>query len=240
PELVQDRVARPGPTEDRERFLDELLHVELHVERFDARDRAQRGGRVRDFVDPFHVVARRMSARGEIRRDRLRLAELLRLPVHELDHPEFRLAVEDRASITLVRLRSRHDDVRNRRTRELVRDVALFVQDVLDEAVEVVPRALDDDGERDLQFLRVPELELRDEAVDHGCGDDLPALHRRSLATLSRYSWTALRFRPSTCVSPPRFVRPSPPTRRAIFIPLSCYPASTWGACTDSGAASVS
>src|SRR5437667_9618669 len=152
-----------------------------------------------------------MSARGEVRRDRLRLAELLRLPVHQLDHSEFRLAVEDRASIAFVRLRPRHDHVRDRRTRELVRDIALLVYDVLHEAIEVVSCALDDDRERNLQFLRISELECRDEAVDHGRGDDLPDLHRKSLATLSRYSWNALRFRPSPCVRPSRIVPQSRP-----------------------------
>jgi len=145
----------------------------------------------------------------------------LRLPVHELDHPELRLAVEDGTAISLVRLRPRHDHVRDRGTRELVRDVALLVQDVLDEAVEIVPGAFDDDREGDLQLLGIPELELRDQTFDHGRGDDLPDLHRRSLATLSRYSWNALRFRPSTWVSPSRIVRTSRPMRRAIFSTLS-------------------
>src|SRR6266571_5041795 len=216
-----------------------LFRIDLHVERFDARDRAQRRGRVRDFVDPLHVVPRCMSARGEVRRDRLRLAELLRLPVHELDHPEFRLAVEDRASIPLVRLRARHDHVGDRRAGELVRDVALLVYDVLHEAIEVVSCALDDDRERDLQFLRIPELELRHEAVDDGRGDDLPDLHRKSLATLSRYSWNALRFRPSTCVSPSRIVRTSSPIRSAIFITLSWYTGFSWRTVTAIRCASI-
>src|SRR3989475_12647321 len=180
-----------------------------------------------------------MSARGEVRRDRLRLAELLRLPVDELNHPELRLAVEDRAPIPLVRLRSRYDDVRDRRAGELVCDVALFVQDVLDEAIEIVPRALDDDGERDLQFLRVPELELGDEAVDHGRGDDLADLHRRSLATLSRYSWKSLRFRPSTCVSPSTIVRTSSAIRTAICITVSWCAASRWRSGTPIRFASI-
>src|SRR5437660_2424094 len=179
------------------------------MERLDSRDRPQGRGRVRDLVDPFHIGAGRVAARGEVRRDRLRLAQLLRLPVHELDHPEFRLAVEDGTSIPLVRLRPRHDHVRDRGTRELVRDVALLVQDVLDETVEVVPGAFDDDREGDLQLLGIPELELRDQALDHGRRDDLPDLHRRSLATLSRYSWNALRFRPSTWVSPSTILRTS-------------------------------
>src|SRR5438876_764223 len=85
----------------------------------------------------------------------------------------------------------------------------------------IVPSAFDDDRERDLQLLGIPELELRDQALDHGCGDDLPDLHRRSLATLSRYSWNALRFRPSTWVSPSRIVRTSRPMRSAIFSTLS-------------------
>src|SRR3989441_4136594 len=126
-ELVQDRLAGAGPTEDRERFLDELLHVELHVERLDAGDGPERRRRLRDLVDSFHVVPRRMAARGEVRRNRLRLAELLRLPVHELDHPELRLAVEDRSAVSLMRLRTGHDHVGDRRAGELVRDVALFV-----------------------------------------------------------------------------------------------------------------
>src|SRR5437660_1879875 len=214
-ELVQDRFSGAGASEDRERFLDQLLHVQLYVERLDARDRAERGGRVRDLVDPFHIGPGRVATCGEVRRDRLRLTQLLRLTVHELDHPELRLAVEDGASIPLVRLQPRRDHVRDRGTRELVRDVALLVQDVLDEAVEVVPGAFDDDREGDLQLLGIPELELRDQAFDHGRGDDLPDLHRRSLATLSRYSWNALRFRPSTWVSPSRTVRPSRPKRRA-------------------------
>src|SRR5438445_5496969 len=136
-------------------------------------------------------------------------------------------------------LRPRHNHVRNRRSGELVRNVAVFVEDVLDEAVEVVPRALDDDRERDLQFLWIAELELRDEAVDHGCGDDLPDLHRRSLATLSRYSWKALRFRPSTCVSPSRIVRTSSPIRSAIFITLSWYTGLSWRTVTALRCASM-
>src|SRR5438876_6951989 len=238
-ELVQDRLARPGPPEDRERFLDELLHVELHEERFHAGDGAQRRGRIRHFVNAFHVVPGRMSACGEVRRYCLGLAELLRLPVYELDHPEFRLAVENRAAVPVVRLRPRHDHVRDRRTRELVRDVALLIYDVFHEAIEVVSRALDDDRERDLQFLRIPELELRAEAVDDRRGDDLPDLHRKSLATLSRYSWNALRFRPSTCVSPSRIVRTSSPIRSAIFITLSWYTGLSWRTVTAIRCASM-
>src|SRR6266571_2981503 len=238
-ELVQNRFARPGPPEDRERFLNELLHVELDMERFDAGDRAERRRGVRDFVDPLHVVPRRMSARGEVRRDRLGFAELLRLPIHELDHPELRLAVEDWAAVSLVRLRAGHNHVGDRRARELVCNVALFVQDVLDQAIEIVPGALDDDRERDLQFLGVPELELRDEAVDYGRGDDLANLHRRSLATLSRYSWNALRFRPSTCVSPSRIVRTSSPIRSAIFITVSWYTGFSWRTVTAMRCASM-
>src|SRR3989454_501226 len=180
-----------------------------------------------------------MSARGEVRRNRLGFAEFLGLPFHELDHPELRLAVEDRAAVPFVRLRAGHDDVRDRRAGELVRDVALFVQDILDEAVEIVPGALDDDRERDLQFLGIPELELRDEAVDHGRGDDLADLHRRSLATLSRYSWNALRFRPSTCVRPSRIVRTSSPVRSAIFITLSWYTGLSWRTVTAIRCASL-
>src|SRR2546422_441898 len=122
-----------------------------------------------------------------------------------------------------VPVRPRHDDVADRRPRELVRDVARLVDHVLDEAVEVVPRALDDDGVRDSEFLGVVELELRDEPVDHGCGDDLPDLHRKSLATLSRYSWNALRFRPSTAVRPSRTVRTSSPIRNAALRTASSY-----------------
>src|SRR6266513_4394178 len=191
------------------------------MERLDPRDRPQGRRRVHDLVDPFHIGPGRVAACGELRRDSLRIAQLLRPPVHELDHAEPRLAVEDGTAVTLVRLRPRHDHVRDRGTRELVRDVALLVQDVLDEAVEVVPGPFDDDGERDLQLLGIPELELRDQALDHGRGDDLPDLHRRSLATLSRYSWNALRFRPSTWVSPSRIVRTSSPMWRAIFSTLS-------------------
>src|SRR5205807_8036674 len=198
-----------------------LFHVQLHMEGLDARDRAQGRGRVRDLVDPFHVGPGRVAACGEVGWDRLRLAQLLRLSVHELDHPELRLAVEDGTAVSLVRLRPGDDHVRHRGTRQLVRDVALLVQDVLDEAVEIVPGAFDDDREGDLQLLGIPELELRDQTLDHGRGDDLPDLHRRSLATLSRYSWNALRFRPSTWVSPSRIVRTSRPMRRAIFITLS-------------------
>src|SRR5256712_12944115 len=238
-ELVQDRLARAGPTEDRERLLDELLHVELHVERLDAGDGAERRRRVRDFVDPLHVVPRRMSTRGKVRRNRLRLAEPLRLPVHELDHSELRLAVADPAALPFLGLRSRHDHVGNRRAGELVCDVALFVQDVLDQAIEIVPCPLDDDGERDLQFFRVSELKLRDQAVDHGCGDDLADLHRRSLATLSRYSWNALRFLPSTCVSPSRIVRTSSPIRSAIFITVSWYTGFNWRTVTAIRCASM-
>src|SRR5437879_8638088 len=94
-EFVQDRLARPGPTEDRERLLDELLHVELHVKRLDAGDGPERRRRLRDLVDSFHVVPRRMAARGEVWRNRLRVAELLRLTVHERDHSELRTATED-------------------------------------------------------------------------------------------------------------------------------------------------
>src|SRR5467141_4412028 len=220
-EFVQDRFPCPGAPEDRERLLGQLLHVQLYMERLDSRDRPERGGRVGDLVDPFHVGSGRVAARGKVRRDRLRLAQLLRLPIDELDHPEFRLAVEDRTAVSLVRLRSRHDHVRDRRARELVRDVALLVQDVLDKTIEIVPGAFDDDGEGDLQLLRVPELKLRDEPLDHGGRDDLPDLHRRSLAIRSRYSWNALRFRPSTWVRPSRIVRTSSPMRRAIFITLS-------------------
>src|SRR2546426_8696375 len=122
-----------------------------------------------------------------------------------------------------MRLRPRHDDVRDCRSSDVVRGVALLVQDVLGETVESVSSALDDEREGDLQCLRIAELEFRDEALDDGCGDDLPNLHRRSLATLSRYSWKALRFRPSTCVSQSRIVRTSSPIRSAIFMTLSWY-----------------
>src|SRR5207245_10642598 len=167
------------------------------------------------------------------------LRELFRRPVPELEQPEFRLAIEDRAAVPFVRLRAGHDHVRDRRTGELICDVALFVQHVLDEAIEIVPCALDDDRERDLQFLGIPELELRDQAVDHGCGDDLADLHRRSLATLSRYSWNALRFRPSTWVSPSRIVRTSSPIRSAIFITVSWYMGFSWRTVTAMRCASM-
>src|SRR6266568_5029637 len=217
-ELIEDRLARPGPAEDGEGLLDELLHVQLHIEGLDARDRPEGRGCLRDLVDPLDVLPDGVAAHGEIRRDRLRLAQLLGLPVDELDHPELRLAVKDRPAIPFVGLRSRHDHVADRRAGELVRDVARFVEDVLDQAEEVVPRTFDDDRVRDPEFLRIMQLELRDEAVNHGRGDDLPDLHRRSLATLSRYSWNALRLRPSTCVSPSRIVRASRPIRRAILM----------------------
>src|SRR5437899_2926041 len=104
-----------------------VLAIGYDVARVDAGDGPERRRRLRDLVDSFHVVPRRMSARGEVRRDRLRLAELLRLPVHELDHPELRLAVEDWAAVPFVGLRAGHDHVGDRRAGELVRDVALFV-----------------------------------------------------------------------------------------------------------------
>src|SRR5256885_8916847 len=238
-EFVEDRFPCAGPPEDREGFLHEFLHVQLHVERLDSGDRAQRGGRVRDFVDSLHICAGRVSTGGEVRRDRLWLAQLLRLPVHELNHPEFRFAVENGTPVSFVRLRPRNDHVRDRRARELVGDVALLVQDVLDETIEIVSRALDNDREGDLQFLGIPELELRDEALDHGRGDDLPDFHRRSLATLSKYSWNALRFRPSTCVNPSRIVRTSSPIRRAIFITLSWYTGLSWRTVTAMRCASM-
>src|SRR5207249_11919761 len=72
-----------------------------------------------------------------------------------------------------------------------------------------------------------------------GRGDDLPDLHRRSLATLSRYSWNALRFRPSTCVSPSRIVRTSSPIRSAIFITLSWYTGLSWRTVTAIRCASI-
>src|SRR5439155_7568877 len=100
--------------------------------------------------------------------------------------------------------------------------------DVLHEAIEVVSCALDADRERNLQFLRISELEFRDEAVDHGRGADLPDLHRKSLATLSRYSWNALRFRPSNCVSRSRIVSTSDPIRSAIFITVSWCTGLSW------------
>src|SRR6266540_1939350 len=219
--LMVEISARPGPAEDGEVLLDELLHGQLHIEGLDARDRPEGRGCLRDLVDPLDVLPDGVAAHGEIRRDRLRLAQLLGLPVDELNHPKLRLAVEDRPAVPFVGLRSRHDHVVDRRAGELVRDVARFVEDVLDEAEEVVPRAFDDDRVRDSEFLRIMQLELRDEAVNHGRGDDLPDLHRRSLATLSRYSWNALRLRPSTCVSPSRIVRTSRPIRRAILITAS-------------------
>ena len=220
-ELVEDRLARARPAEDPERLLDELAHVHLHVERLDARDRAQGRGGLGDLVDALDVLPGRVATRREVRRDRLRLAQLLRVSLDELDHPELCLGIEDRAAVAFVGLRSRHHDIADGGAGELVRDIVRLVDHVLDEAIEIVARALDDDGIRNPQLLGIVKLEFRDEAVDDRGRNDFPDLHRRSLASLSKYSWNALRLRPSTPVSPCRIVRTSRPIRRADLITAS-------------------
>src|SRR5207247_5314471 len=130
--------------------------------------------------------------------------------------------------VRLVRLALREHDARDRGARELPGDVALLVQDVLDEAVEVVPLPLHDHGVRDPELLRVRDLELRGEPVEHAGGDDLADLHRNPRETRSRYSWKAPARRPSIAVNPSSTCLMSIPMRRASRITSSRCIARIW------------